>query len=241
LIAGQSNVRIPSSQTPLAWLLLLNAATLLVIRALPGAPGHDGERQLLGCFPFLACLAGIGAEWLRVKLASIVTTNLATWAARLFVGASLGWSAAAIWHYRAAPLSYYTELVGGLGGATRLGLEPTYYWDALDQRALDWLNQNTRPGESVLFCNDFRGLQYLRQWGALRASQFPREGGVPKWYVLQNRPGLFAETPWNRWLAEHGERAAFTHELDRVPLIWIFPFDAHEEAYRETKRASKPR
>ena len=186
-------------------------------------------------------LAGLGAEWLRVKLASVAPTIVANSAARVLVGVSVVWSAAAIWHYRAAPLSYYTELIGGLSGATRLGLEPTYYWDALDQRGLDWLNQNTRPGEGVLFCNDFRGLQYLRQWGKLRVGQYPYEPGVPKWYVLQNRPGLFAETPWNRWLAEHGELAAFTHELDGVPLIWIFPFDAHEESIRQTKRATEGR
>ena len=240
-LASQSEIENQKSTISLASLLLINAATLLVIRALPGAPGHDGERQLLGSFPFIACLAGLGAEWLRVKLASIAPTNVANWVARALVGVSLAWSAAAVWHYRAAPLSYYTELVGGVRGATRLGLEPTYYWDALDQVAIEWLNQNTRPGESVLFCNDFRGLQYLRQWGKLRVSQFPHERGVPKWYVLQNRPGLFAETPWNRWLAEHGELAAFTHELDRVPLIWIFPIEAHEESIRQTKRANEGR
>ena len=30
------------------------------------------------------------------------------------------------------PLSYFSPIVGGLPGATALGMEPTYYWDGLD-------------------------------------------------------------------------------------------------------------
>src|SRR5262249_28047845 len=121
-----------SSGSGLAWLLLINAATLLVIRALPGAPGHDSERQLLVRFPFLACLAGIGAESLRRQLGIRVSSRVANWVVQGLVAGALVWAASAVWHYRTAPLSYYTDLVGGLPGAARLGLEPTYYWDALD-------------------------------------------------------------------------------------------------------------
>ena len=32
-------------------------------------------------------------------------------------------------------LSYYSLAIGGLPGATALGMEPTYYWDGLDQTA----------------------------------------------------------------------------------------------------------
>ena len=49
------------------------------------------------------------------------------------------------------PLSYYSPLVGGLPGATALGMEPTYYWDALSDEALDWLNRHTGPGQKVRF------------------------------------------------------------------------------------------
>ncbi len=219
----------------LAWLLLLNAATLLVIRALPGAPGHDGERQLLGSFPFLACLAGVGAEFLRAWLARWRGAVLAAWLVGGLVAATIGSAAAATWHYRSAPLSYYTELIGGVRGAAKLGLEPTYYWDALDRPAVEWLNSHTPGNERVLFCNYPATLDYLRQAGELRVEIRPDRPGEWRWYVLQNRPGLFAETPWNRWLAEHG-RPAFTRELDGVPLIWIFPFEEYEKARQATRR-----
>ena len=41
------------------------------------------------------------------------------------------------------PLSYFSPLVGGLPGATKLGMEPTYYWDALSPEARRWLAENT--------------------------------------------------------------------------------------------------
>jgi hypothetical protein len=49
------------------------------------------------------------------------------------------------------PLSYYSPLVGGLPGATRLGMEPTYYWDALQPEILEWLNVHSGPGQKVRF------------------------------------------------------------------------------------------
>lgn len=224
------------SPKSLTWLLVANAATLLVIRALPGAPGHDGERQLLGSFPFLACLAGIGVSCVGIVVARLTPNRI--WPAQCVMASVLAvcwiWSAHAIWHYRTAPLSYYTEAIGGLRGAVRLGLEPTYYWDALDDTTLDWLNRNTGRGEKLLFCNYPMTLEYLSQWGILRVPFRPTDVGMIRWYVLQNRPGLFLWKPADRWLAENGQ-PAFVHELDGVPLIWIFPFHEYERAIQLSK------
>jgi hypothetical protein len=32
-----------------------------------------------------------------------------------------------------------------------MGMEPTYWWDALDEDVLDWLNSHTDPGAAVAF------------------------------------------------------------------------------------------
>jgi hypothetical protein len=234
--AGEAEI-VQREQGSLAWLLFWNATTLLIIRALPSSPGHDSERQLIGSFPFLACMSGVGVEWLRRIISRLGGSLLANSLAWGGVVVAAVWSAADIWHYRTAPLSYYTELVGGLRGAAKLGLEPTYYWDALDQQAIDWLNANTSAGEKVLFCNYPDTLEYLRLWGTLRVEIDPLQLGITRWYVLQNRPGLYwwneeGRSPVDRWLAEHG-RAAYTHELDGVTLIWIFPFAEYERAIHE--------
>src|SRR5262249_24292192 len=118
------------------------------------------------------------------------------------------------------PLSYYSPLVGGLSGATWLGMEPTYYWDTLTDDALHWLNTHTDNQGKVLFASYPTSWFYLRQTGRLRAGCLPVEPGVWRWYVLQNRPGSFK--PWDRDLAEHG-RPAYVVSKQGVLLLWIFP------------------
>jgi hypothetical protein len=59
----------------------------------------------------------------------------------------------------------------------------------------------------------------------------PHEPGHPRWYVFQNRPGLFQ--PADRWLLRHG-RASHVRQCQGVPLVWVFPFEELERAIRET-------
>jgi 4-amino-4-deoxy-L-arabinose transferase-like glycosyltransferase len=47
---------------PLSWL------TLMIVRALPNAPGHDGVRLFLPSVATLAILGGLGAAWLAERL-----------------------------------------------------------------------------------------------------------------------------------------------------------------------------
>ena len=46
-------------------------------------------------------------------------------------------------------LSYYNAMVGGLPGAERLGLELTYWGDAVDGVLLDRLAREATPGQSA--------------------------------------------------------------------------------------------
>jgi hypothetical protein len=124
------------------------------------------------------------------------------------------------------PLSYYSPLVGGLPGAARLGMEPTYYWDALSDAALDRLNRTTGPGESVLFPVTTGSLRYLAQSGKLRpdfldVATAEHARVAPAWYVVQNRPGTF--TPQDRALVARARPEDVLVSKWGVPLIWAFP------------------
>jgi hypothetical protein len=79
------------------------------------------------------------------------------------------------------PLSYYSPLVGGLPGATRMGMEPTFYWDALRPEVLDWLNTHTPPGQKVRFSRYPTSWLYLRQTGRLRPAILPTDPGDWAW------------------------------------------------------------
>ncbi len=138
-------------------LVLLNWGFLLVLRALPHAPGHDGVRQFLPAFGLLAVSAGLGAGWLASR----------NWG-RAFVGISIVEAVVSVAVMMPVPLSYYSPLAGGLPGATALGMEPTFYWDGLTDEALRKLDALTPPGENVLFAG-YPIVWYNQQTGRLKA------------------------------------------------------------------------
>jgi hypothetical protein len=99
-------------------------------------------------------------------------------------------------------LSYYSESVGGLPGATRIGLETTY-WSETYESALDYLNSHAAPG-AMIWAESHDVLLYYQHCGRLRAdlriaSHHGAEGIVPSnqgltapaadadWLVLQER------------------------------------------------------
>ncbi len=142
----------------------------LILRALPHTPGHDGIRQFLPAFGLLAAVSGMGAAWVvdrwgRRGMALVVLALIE------------GGSSTAL--MMPVPLSYNSPIVGGLPGAAALGMEPTYYWDALTPDALDWIDRNTPEGRTVLFATNPTSWFYLRETGRLRPGLAPIEPGVP--------------------------------------------------------------
>jgi hypothetical protein len=184
----------------------------LLLRSLPHTPGHDGVRQFLPAFGFLAIMAGLGAGGGKER-------NRRWRCGILIIAVFEGILSVVV--MMPVPLSYYSPLVAGLPGAARLGMEPTFYWDALQPDILDWLNNHTTAYERVLFARYPTSWLYLRQTKRLRAGILPTEPGEWKWYVLQNRPGAFR--PWEREMIAHGNPVRIYDKLG-VPLLWVFPY-----------------
>jgi 4-amino-4-deoxy-L-arabinose transferase-like glycosyltransferase len=196
----------------IAVLCLVQWAFLMILRALPHIPGHDGVRLFLPAFGVLALLAGIGAR--------AVSNFLPRWSKTLVAVAVLegGISVAVM---MPVPLSYFSPVVGGLPGAAALGMEPTYYWDALAPEARQWLKTNTPPGQTILFRTFPLSWLYLRKIGELPPRLAPIDDGQTRWVVLQNRPGSFSEV--DRALIRRNRPAYVIRKLG-VPLVWIFPY-----------------
>ena len=234
-------------------LLLANGLVLLIVRALPMAPPHDGVRLFLPSFAFLAALAGVGCGWLlsgrrkrvhtRVALASRQCTGKTPVPAR-YHRATLALagivtlyaaSASSLLWYAPQWLSYYNLAIGGLPGAARWGMEPTYYWDGLDRPTLDWLAGHTAPGEKVRFAAaPAENLELMRRWGTLGSEYRPDAPGRFRWYVVQHRPSGWQ--PPDRWLMAHPELAAYRKTIRRggwgpwqldVPLVAVYPYEAY--------------
>jgi 4-amino-4-deoxy-L-arabinose transferase-like glycosyltransferase len=197
---------------PLTALFLIHWTFLMVLRGLPHTPGHDAVRQFLPAFGVLALLVGLGADF--------IPRRLARWGKSLIVVAAIE-GAASVGLMMPVPLSYFSPLIGGLPGAAAIGMEPTFYWDALQPEILEWLNANTAPDQKVMFSRYPTSLLYLRHTKQLRVNILPGELGEWAWYVLQNRPGAFR--PMQRDLIARSHPAVVFRKWG-VPLLWVFPY-----------------
>ena len=188
----------------------------MALRAMPHTPGHDGVRLFLPAFGVLALLGGLGARSLLDRSAR--------WG-RAAVVAALAEGIVSVAVMMPVPLSYFSPVVGGLPGASAMGMEPTYYWDALSPEARRWLAAHTPPGRTFLFATNPTSWRYLRRTGDLPRRLYPIDPD-PRfpdpwlWYVVQNRPGAFLDV--DRALATQGHAEYVVTKLG-VPLVWIFP------------------
>ena len=232
-----------NSQRRSGVLLVGHWLILLVVRATPFAPPHDAVRLFVASFPFLAAIAGIGFGRLfkmprsgGVGRRESLSVKSAT--ALLLLGASV----ANLGLYAPQWLSFYSCSIGGLRGATELGMEPTYFWDGLDGSVLDWLRQKTSPNAQV--CFQEYPMENLRLMEAAGMLEFGYSIDVEQpfeWYVIQHRPSKW--NPVDRWLVENetpayskiiSQKGWWAWKLD-VPLIFVFSHRQFEAARLATR------
>ena len=103
-------------------------------------PVYDGERLFLVAFPLFAILVGRGFGLIRDRAGRKGRIALMA----LMIGQGYG-----VVMLHPFGLSYYNALVGGLPGAERLGLELTYWGDAVDVVLLDDLARLARVGDTA--------------------------------------------------------------------------------------------
>jgi 4-amino-4-deoxy-L-arabinose transferase-like glycosyltransferase len=153
-------------------LLILSALVPLIVFAPQLSPVYDNERFFMPAFPFLAALAGAGFSWLTHLLMviflrirrPIFATVLSAAAAVLFLAPPIYGTITMYPHL----LSYYSESVGGLPGATKLGLETTYWCESY-REAIDFINANAKPGDSIwVEPGTYDILVYYQMQGILR-------------------------------------------------------------------------
>lgn len=104
-----------------AWLLPL------MVFALPGVTVYDGVRLFLMCFPLFSIFVGLGAA----RLLETIQRRRGNFAATMLVLAALAGPLYNMVTLHPCQLSYYNELVFGLGQADEFGFETTYWGDCV--------------------------------------------------------------------------------------------------------------
>jgi 4-amino-4-deoxy-L-arabinose transferase-like glycosyltransferase len=213
------------------WLFLLNALIPLLFAATGLQAAYSGERHFIPAYPYLASLAGVG-------FGSVLDVVTAAWhrfhehvnmcKARLSVGFGLTLlllppllSVVRIHPYQ---LSYYSELVGGLPGATRLGLETTF-WCETYKDALPYLNKNAELGASVWAENPFV-LRFYQGHDLLREDLEVTGGDIvsPRaadYAVVEMRQTGFHYTPEIKSVMDE-QRPLYVLAHQDVPLLHVY-------------------
>jgi hypothetical protein len=210
-------------QDRVSTLLVCQWATLVIARAVPILPPQDGERMMLPSFAFFAALVGVGLGRALYRDTLLKPQRIVAqgWAkvAMVIVLAAATFDAVTYFPHN---LSYYNRLIGGLRGAVALGMEPTYYWDALDRDTLAWLKENTPETQRVMFGSmPQRNLELLTRWGLIDFQ--PEDGRPVHWHVIQYRPSAWRAS--DRWLVEN-EKPAYRRSFLGVPLVDVYSSDA---------------
>ncbi len=206
---------------PWLGLMILHMLWLLLVRATPWAPPHDGVRLFLPSIGFMGILGGLGAaELIRAARVCLVhpPQSLPRQVSQLVGGGLIvlviAGSLSCVRNFCCyAPhwLSFYNALVGGPAEAQRLGLEVTYYWDSLTPEVLQWLEKNTGEKEKVFFAaGPYENLLLLQRWRYISFQFRPDAPGQWRWYVLQHRFGVWQPADW--WLV-YNRRPVFTKTL----------------------------
>ncbi|WP_437191388.1 ArnT family glycosyltransferase [Planctomicrobium sp. SH527] len=193
---------------------LLAAAVLLplVVFAIPGVAVYDGERLFLMIWPLFSVWVGIAAGRIfdllqkRVHLAAGIMTLVACFAFPAWQLVSM----------HPCQLSYYNGLVGGVSGATRLGMEPTYWGDSLAPQFLREISDQLPEGATVgiapvlhpIYLDGTQKQSWLRHRPDLKIVPFDDKAADPPRYVLFVRrladpwDSLINKQPGTKMLAE---------------------------------------
>ncbi len=116
----------------------------LIVFSLPGVAVYDGERLFLIVWP-------IFAVWGGIAIGQLADWGCKRWTRRFALVVLIGIALPAVnlVYFQPCYLSYYNLVIGGLAGANRAGLEPTYWGDTLTPAFLRQMSEKL-PERSAL-------------------------------------------------------------------------------------------
>ncbi|MBN2676588.1 MAG: glycosyltransferase family 39 protein [Anaerolineaceae bacterium] len=219
------SVRSKNGDNGLGCLLLINALVAILPFTFGKQMLYDNDRLFMPVYPFIASLAAIGfgllLTWIRKLLAGWKRPALAA-PVSLLLGAALllpqSLSAVSLYPHL---LSYYSESVGGLPGATRLGFETTY-WCETYVSALPYINEHASPGDTIWTQDwSFEVLKYYQKIGRLRPDVVVLKVGWGNlnffnidWYIFEYR-----QTQYGKAGAEYYQPLQILQ--DQIPIYEV--------------------
>jgi hypothetical protein len=212
-------------ERPVGGLCLTQILFFVALMAAPGSPNHDGVRLWLPMFPFVALLAGRGfGSLIRITRQRVPQGKAVL--ASLVLGA-LFLIPPYVQTVRAAPLylAYYNELIGGVRGAARAGMETTYWLEAVTPAFLREVGKALPPGASLSAWPNVEHYKWLQRNGMLRDDIVVTERMPPDYLLLVARRATLQPYHWRLYENVRPELAV---ELDGVELVGLYAWQQSE-------------
>jgi 4-amino-4-deoxy-L-arabinose transferase-like glycosyltransferase len=223
-------------------LLLAGSILFFLILFSTRVPVYDGERLFLNVFPAWAMLIGLGFGWLWDRA-------IPGRRGRIVIGGLLIGQGFAVVAMHPFGLSYYNMMVGGLPGARAMGLEVTYWSDAVDRVLLDRLAREARPGASSAMVPTLYPGQGAVTTGFNRTLarreiilQDDAEASRSEWVVVSHRTAYWRPDLVDRIERDGGRRVATRSRFGvELSAIWHFPASVERPPVRRPSGSSQPR
>jgi len=245
-VIGIIRTRNPRQDGGLGLLLLLSALTPILAIAIGQSMVYDNERLNMVTFPFLAALAGIGFDWVLSGWKKLSERWGRPLVSRIgLVGlVALAFVPQTVMIFRMYPhlLSYYGESVGGLRGATALGLETTYWCESYNL-ALPVINGRAEPGDTVWADPwSHNVLIYYQMQGRLRddlvilapqevpsvlGPSAPQPRAYPMeaadWFIQQHRQTMYGYEGENSDILRvlNSKEIVYEYDFEGVPILTV--------------------
>jgi hypothetical protein len=226
---GSTLARVRSAPEDVIW--ILSWSVLMIVRAMPNAPGHDMERLILPSVASLSVLAGLGVGYLAERLGQARGALVASVVAALAIGECVV-GIAQTYPYN---LSYYSVAVGGLPGAERLGFDQTYYCETLGPEFLDWTRRRSlREPVELYLPLGLLNIILLRHWGVFPpgVKVMNLDAATHPLHVLQRNRGIYDPKDW--WLERRGH-PVFAISRQGVDILRVYSFEELEQAMAATR------
>ena len=235
------------SDRGLGVLLFLSALVPVLALSTGKSMVYDNDRLMMAAFPFLAALAGAGFGWLVSgwkTLAARVNSQVVRQGG-VIVLIALAFVPQLVTMVRLYPhyLSYYGEGVGGLKGATRMGLETTY-WCETYNLALPILNEQAKPGDKIWVDPwSYDVLIYYQVTGKLRkdlviindmdvasilGADAPMARGYPmssaNWFLFEHRQTTLGTQGMNSPIMSvlNRQEVVYEYSFEGVPIFTLY-------------------
>jgi len=214
-------------------LSVLNFLAVLAVASLPWAPKYDGVRLFLPAFLFLAVLTGVGLESGYVQLQTLLgrRRRLGVTLAVAFL-ATQCWGLIWAWPFH---LTYYNIVIGGRGGAQRVGLETMYWGEAFGREAMAAVEELTSDirhegtPARVAFVGMAKEVPAFLQKHGYLSERFvplgPKEHEVDYVVVARREGWLLAEGWMGASAPSILARAVFIREHRGTALLWILRWE----------------